>query len=82
MKNNYPEDYNGPKAGQSTQKEWTDIRDYDAFCYITNGTWSYSDFDCYLYSMCKKHAELAEQHASARFINALEEFQKVAGFRR
>ena len=49
----YPENYKGPKAGQSTDEEWIAVRDFDAFKYVQDGTWSYSDFDCYLYSMCK-----------------------------
>jgi len=73
MNEDYPEDYNGPKAGQATQQEWVDVRDYNAFKYIADGTWSYADFDCYLYSMCEKHYKLGESRA----LDALKEFQKV-----
>ena len=50
----YPKNYKGPKAGKSTTKEWQQVRDYDAFKYIQDGTWTYSDFDCFLYSMYEK----------------------------
>ena len=53
----YPKDYKGPKAGKSDNKEWVAVRDYDAFCNVKNGTWTYSDFDCYLYAMCEEHAK-------------------------
>jgi hypothetical protein len=51
----YPEDYTGPKSGQSNDSEWIAVRDYDAFRYVKDGTWTYSDFDCYLYAMCGDH---------------------------
>lgn len=51
----YPESYKGPKAGKSPDREWTAVRDYDAFRYVRDGVWSYSDFDCYLYAMCQKY---------------------------
>lgn len=59
--NEYPEDYTGPRAGHSTQEQWISVRDYDAYKYVLNGVWSYADFDCYLYSMCEKHYELAKK---------------------
>ena len=68
----YPEDYKGPKAGQSDDREWVAVRDYDAFCYVRDGIWSYSDFDCYLYSMCRMFYGNGEKQA----IDALKEFQK------
>jgi hypothetical protein len=43
----YPKEYNGPKAGESEDKEWLDVRWYQAYIYILNGTWTYSDFDCF-----------------------------------
>lgn len=49
------EEYNGPKAGKSSNEEWTSVRDYDAFKYVRNGIWNYSDFDCYLYAMCEEY---------------------------
>jgi hypothetical protein len=51
----YPEDYKGPKAGVSSNEEWIFVRDYNAFKYVRDGIWSYSDFDCYLYSMLEKY---------------------------
>ena len=68
----YPEDYKGPKAGQSEQNEWIAVRDFDAFKYVRDGIWSYSDFDCYLYAMCEEHYKKGEKNS----INALKEFQK------
>jgi len=68
----YPEDYKGPKAGQSTHEEWIAVRDFDAFKYVRDGTWSYSDFDCYLYAMCEEHYKKGENQA----LKALKEFQK------
>lgn len=56
----YPEDYKGPKAGQSEDGEWIEVRDYQAYLWITNGTWNYSDFDCYLYAMCRRSHELGK----------------------
>ena len=73
MSKEYPDDYKGPKAGQSETKEWVDVRDYDAFKYVRDGTWSYSDFDCYLYSMCKKHYDLGESRA----LDGLKVFQNI-----
>jgi len=77
MRDDYPEDYKGPKAGKSSYEEWIAIRDYDAYCYVANGTWSYSDFDCYLYSMCKKHYSLG-----AGFVqDTIEQMQKITKIR-
>ena len=71
----YPESYNGPRAGQSTNDEWVAVRDYDAFCYVRDGTWTYSDFDCYLYSMCEKHRKIGEDNT----LTALKEVYKILG---
>ena len=68
----YPQDYKGPKAGQSTHKEWIDVRDFDAFKYVRDFTWSYSDFDCYLYAMCEEHHKKGEKQA----LDALKEFRE------
>lgn len=75
MRNDYPKSYKGPKAGQSSEEEWVAVRDYDAFGYVANGTWTYSDFDCYLYCMCKKHYKLGETHA----IDAFKAMHKITG---
>jgi hypothetical protein len=71
----YPEDYKGPKAGQSSNEEWVAVRDFDAYKYVRDGVWSYSDFDCYLYAMCEDHYKKGE----ARVLDALKEFQKING---
>ena len=57
----YPENYTGPKAGESTHEEWIAVRDFDAFKYVRDFTWSYSDFDCYLYSMCQDFYEKGKE---------------------
>lgn len=59
----YPEDYVGPKAGKSTTEEWVAVRDFDAFKYVKDGTWTYSDFDCYLYSMCENFYKKEKKQA-------------------
>ena len=51
MKTDYPEGYEGPISGKSGVEEWGAVRDWQAFQWIVDGTWSYSDFDNYLYSM-------------------------------
>lgn len=48
MPRDYPKDYTGPKAGLSDDKEWLAIREYQVYKWIHDGTWHYSDFDCYL----------------------------------
>lgn len=70
--NEYPEGYTGPKAGQSTHEEWVAVRDFDAFKYMRDFTWSYSDFDCYLYAMCEEHYKKGGDAAVA----ALKAFQE------
>ena len=52
-----PPTYNGPTSGKSTQQEWASVRDYDAYCYVKDGVWVYSDFDNYLYSMIGVQAD-------------------------
>ena len=68
----YSADYAGPKAGQSTHEEWIAVRDFDAFKYVRDFTWSYSDFDCYLYAMCEEHHKKGEKQA----VEALKAFQE------
>ena len=68
----YPKDYKGPKAGQSTHEEWIAVRDFDAFKYVQDGTWTYSDFDCYLYARSEEHYKKGEKQS----LEALKEFQK------
>lgn len=52
--NKYPVEYCGPKSGISTQEEWAKIRDFQAYQWIVDGTWTYCDFDNYLYSVIEK----------------------------
>jgi len=68
----YPEDYTGPKAGESTRKDYLEVRDFDAFCYVRDGIWSYADFDNYLYAMCEDYYERGEKDA----VDALKQFQE------
>jgi len=72
MRNDYPEDYKGPKAGGSEDEEWLAVREYDAFMYIIYGTWSYSDFDCWLVARDRHHYKLGGDVA----VNALKEVWK------
>ena len=65
--NKYPSDYKGPKAGVSSSEEWAVIRDYNAYCWVVDGTWTYSDFDCYLYSKCDDHAKKTHKLISETF---------------
>ena len=74
----YPEDYTGPKAGQSSDEEWIAVRDYDAYRYIIDGVWSYADFDCYLHSMYEQHYKKGTESVH----NALIEFQRTMKMRR
>ena len=69
----YPDDYKGPRAGVSSDKEWAAVRDYNAYKYVRDGVWSYSDFDCYLYAMCEQHYKKGEK----RTLDTLKEFQKI-----
>jgi hypothetical protein len=50
-KDKYPKDYKGPRSGESFAEEWAAVRDWQAYQWIVDGTWTYSDFDNYLYSM-------------------------------
>lgn len=63
----YPIDYKGPISGKSLSEEWAAIRDYDAYCWVVDGTWSYSDFDNYLYSKCDDYAKKTHKHISQSF---------------
>ena len=73
----YPEDYKGPKAGESSQEEWIAVRDFDAFKYVRDFTWSYSDFDCYLYAMCEEHYKKGKKQGTDDAINAIEIQRKI-----
>lgn len=73
----YPDDYKGPMSGHSSNEEWIAVRDYDAYKYVRDGVWSYSDFDCYLYCMCQ---EFYKKGGDAVH-NAFVEFQKTMKIR-
>lgn len=62
---NYPKDYKGPKAGESSDEEWLAVRWYEAYINILNGNWTYCDFDCFCASL--------QRSGEAK---ALKEFQK------
>jgi len=57
----YPEDYIGPKAGLSNHQEWLDVTEFQAFKYMRNEVWFYSDFDCWLGARDKKAFENAHK---------------------
>jgi len=55
MRTDYPKDYKGPKAGVSSNQEWLEVTEYQAFKYVRFEVWSYSDFDCWLSSRTDWH---------------------------
>ena len=69
----YPKDYKGPMSGISETKEWMAVRGIDAFKWIRDGTWSYSDFDNWFSSRDEFYWKWGERN----ILNALEEFHKV-----
>lgn len=77
MSKEYPQDYKGPKAGHSTDEEWVAVRDFDAFKYVRDFTWTYCDFDCWLVSRYKWHYNRGNDEA----VKALKEMQKIIGIK-
>jgi hypothetical protein len=71
----YPKDYKGPKAGKSEDSEWLEVREYQAFKWILDDTWTYSDFDCWLGVRDKHHHQLGED----KMINALKDMYRICG---
>ena len=69
----YPKDYKGPMSGISEAKVWMAVRGIDAFKWIQDGTWTYSDFDNWFSSRESTHYKLGENNA----LLALEEFQRT-----
>lgn len=69
----YPEDYTGPKAGKSTDEEWLAVRPIQAMRWIVDGTWTYSDFDCWLATRDAWHYSKGRDDA----IGALKEFHNI-----
>jgi len=72
MRSNYPEDYKGPKAGGSEDEEWLAVTEFQAFRFMKDNTWSYSDFDCWLVARDRHHYKLGGDVA----VNALKEVWK------
>jgi len=73
MRTNYPVYYKGPKAGGSNDDEWLAIAEFQVFKWIRDGTWLYSDFDCWLVARDRHHHKLGEENS----LKALQEFQKM-----
>lgn len=69
----YPKDYKGPMSGISEAKEWRSVRGIDAFKWIQDGTWTYSDFDNWFSSRDDFYWKWGERN----ILNALEEFHKT-----
>ena len=69
----YPKDYKGPMSGISERKEWMGVRSIDAFKWIKDGTWTYSDFDNWFSSRDEFYWKWGEKN----ILNALEEFQRT-----
>jgi len=72
MRTNYPGYYKGPKAGGSSDEEWLAVTEFQAFRFMKDDTWYYSDFDCWLAARDRRHYKLGSKAAE----NALKEFQK------
>jgi hypothetical protein len=70
MRNNYPEDYKGPKAGGSSDEEWLAVTEFQAFKFMRDFTWHYSDFNCWLAVRNDWHYKLGSKAAE----NVLKEF--------
>lgn len=68
----YPEDYTGPKAGVSSNEEWRDVTEYEAFKHLKFNDWTYCDFDCWLGARDEWHYNRGTKDA----VNALKEFQQ------
>lgn len=77
MRNDYPEDYKGPKAGVSDKQEWLEVTEFQAFKWIKDHTWYYSDFDCWLGARDDWHYSRGCDNVQ----KALEEMQKVMKIR-
>lgn len=76
MSKKYPEDYKGPKAGQSENVEWMAVRGIQAMRWILDGTWTYSDFDCYL----SVRESVFYKKGQENVLDALKVFQKQMKF--
>ncbi len=67
MNNNkhYPKDYTGPKAGISSNEEWVSVTEYQAFKWLRDAVWNYSDFDCWLYSFVENKINILTKEKSS-----------------
>lgn len=74
MRKNYPEDYFGPKAGEANDDEWLGVTEYAAFKLMLAGTWSYSDFDCWLATRDKNHYVKGEEALRNALKEEIEKF--------
>lgn len=75
MRNNYPPDYTGPRAGVSDNDAWASVTEYQAFKHIKFEDWTYADFDCWLGVREEQHHERGKQSV----MDALKEMQKLVG---
>jgi hypothetical protein len=75
MRNDYPQDYKGPKAGVSGSQEWLDVTEFEAFKYIRFGIWRFSDFDCWLAARDDWHYKRGCDDVQKAF----EEMYKITG---
>jgi len=75
MRNDYPEDYIGPKAGGSSDEEWLAVTEFQAFKLMKDCTWYYSDFDCWLVARDRHHYKLGGDAA----VKAFKETYKIIG---
>ena len=71
MNKNYPEDYNGPRSGESTTEEWAEVREYDAFKYTRFEVWTSADFDNYIYAVRQKAMETGLKQSSGEYATML-----------
>ena len=71
----YPEDYKGPKAGVSSNQEWLEVTEYQAFKHMRFKDWSYADFDCWLAARDDWHYNRGSDDA----VKALKEAHKIMG---
>ena len=81
MNKEYPKDYTGPKAGQSENVEWMAVRGIQAMRWILDGTWTYSDFDCYLTTRESTYYSLGEKHILSKLEKFHQEMTEHVDFR-
>lgn len=75
----YPEDYVGPKAGKSTDDEWLAVRPIQAMRWIVDGTWTFSDFDCYVHARCEETYQIGKRDgmdATRKFFEKIQDLTK------